>query len=45
MHVVLRDAFIPYMHVDLFLNKKVFKQIMMNEILDSSKKALKMEMI
>jgi len=43
----LRDTFIPYMHVDLrmFLNKNVFKQVIMNEIVDSSKEALKIEMI
>jgi len=40
MHVVLRDTFIPYMHVDLrlFLNILVFKQVMENEIVDSSKR-------
>jgi len=38
----LRDTFIPYMHVDLrlFLNKSVLKQVMMNEIVELSKKAL-----
>jgi len=39
-----RDTFIPYMHVELriFLNIHVFKQVMMNEIVGSSKNALKM---
>jgi len=43
MHVYLRNTFIPYMHVDLrlFLNKNVFKQVIMNVIVESSKKALK----
>jgi len=43
MHVDLRDRFIPCMDVDLrlFQNKSVFKQVMMNEIVKSSKKALK----
>jgi len=43
----LRDTFITYMFEDLslFFKKKIFKQVMMNEIVDSSTKALKMEMI
>jgi len=46
MHVVIRDTFIPYMHIDLrlFSNVFVFKQVMRNAIIDSSKIALKMEM-
>jgi len=39
MHVVLRDTFIPYMHVDLrlFLNILVSKQVMMNEFMKQAK--------
>jgi len=42
MHVVLRDTFVPSMHMDLglFLNILVFKQIRINGIADSSKEAL-----
>jgi len=42
MHVVLRDTFVPSMHMDLglFLNILVFKQIWINGIADSSKEAL-----
>jgi len=47
MHVIIRVTFIPYMHVNLrlFLNILVFKQVMGNGIVDSSKFALKMRMI
>jgi len=40
MHVNLIDTLIPYMHVDLklFLNKNVFKQVMMNEFMKQAKK-------
>ena len=43
MHVNLIDTLIPYMHVDLklFLNKNVFKQVMMNEFMKQAKKLWK----
>jgi len=39
MQVVLRDTFIPYMHVDLrlFLNILVLKQVMMNKFMKQPK--------
>jgi len=39
MHVALRGTFIPHMHMDLrpFANILVFKQVMINGIIDSSK--------
>jgi len=47
MQVVLRDTFIPYMHVDLrlFLSIFVSKQVMINRIVDSRKMLIKMGMI
>jgi len=37
MHVVLRDTFIPYMHVDLRHSILIFKQVMMNEFMKHGK--------
>ena len=43
MHVVSGDTCIPYVHMDFktVLNTLVFKQVMRNRIVDSSKIALK----
>ena len=43
MHVIIRDTLVLYMHVDFrqFLKIIVFKQVVIDGIVDSSKNALK----